>query len=73
MRRHFAVSLTLALAACSQPPRSASYFAAHPNDAQVVLSECKAGHTRGEECVTALTGASAAADQARLKLYRRGF
>jgi hypothetical protein len=60
-------------AACSPTPRSASYFQAHPAGAQAVLASCKSGATRGEECQTALAGAKAATDQARLQLYRKGF
>lgn len=61
------------LAGCSAAPRSASYFEAHPADAQAVLAACKSGQTRGEECQTALAGAAATANKARLELYRKGF
>jgi hypothetical protein len=68
-----AVLALMTLAACSAPPRSASYFEAHPADAQAVLAGCRAGQTRGQECQTALAGASATANKARLELYRKGF
>ena len=61
------------LAGCSAAPRSASYFEAHPADAQAVLAACKSGQARGEECQTALAGAAATANKARLELYRKGF
>lgn len=61
------------LAGCSAAPRSASYFEAHPDDAQAVLAACKSGQARGEECQTALAGAAATANKARLELYRKGF
>lgn len=66
------LSLTI-LAGCSAAPRSASYFEAHPADAQAVLAACKSGQTRSEECQTALAGATATANKARLELYRKGF
>ena len=65
--------IALNLTACSAAPRSAGYFEAHPADAQAVLARCRSGQARGEECQTALAGAKAAADQARLRLYRKGF
>jgi hypothetical protein len=66
------VALTV-LAGCSAPPRSASYFEAHPDEAQAVMAACKTGQTRGEECQTALAGAAATANKARLELYWKGF
>lgn len=65
--------IALGLTACTQAPRSADYFAAHPAEAQTALARCKSGQLHGEECQTALVGAKAAADQARLKLFRKGF
>lgn len=74
MIRVVAVGLALvSLAGCSAAPRSASYFDAHPDDAQAVLAACKSGQARGEECQTALAGATATANKARLELYRKGF
>jgi hypothetical protein len=72
-RAGVAVLALTALAGCSAPPRSASYFEAHPADAQAVLAACKTGRARGEECQTALVGATATANKARLELYRKGF
>jgi hypothetical protein len=74
MNRIPALILGLAgLTACTPAPRSASYFEAHAAEAQTVIAACKAGQTRGEECQTALAGASAAAGRTRLELYRKGF
>jgi hypothetical protein len=61
------------LAACSPQPRSPSYFEAHPADAAQVIADCKTGAARGAECTNALTGATAAANKARLETYRKGF
>jgi outer membrane lipoprotein-sorting protein len=74
MIRALGVLLSLVfLAGCSAAPRSASYFEAHPADAQAVLADCKSGQVRGEECQTARAGATASANKARLELYRKGF
>ncbi len=72
-RAGVAVLALTVLAGCSAAPRSASYFEAHPADAQAVLAACKTGQARGEECRTALAGATATANKARLELYRKGF
>lgn len=61
------------LAACSAAPRSASYFEAHPIEAKAALAGCRTGQVRGAECQTALAGAAAAANKARLELYRKVF
>ena len=61
------------LAGCTGEPRSASYFEAHPAEAQRVAAGCKAGAWRGRECDTALAGLAAAADAARLEMYRKTF
>jgi hypothetical protein len=68
-----ALPLALSLTACSARAHSADYFEAHPGEAQTVLARCRSGQVRGEACETALAGAKAAADQARLKLFRKGF
>jgi hypothetical protein len=61
------------VAACSREARSSSYFAAHPAEADRVLSECRAGQTRGPECANALSGPMARDNAARLEMYRKGF
>ena len=64
----------LALAAgCSREPRSAAYFAAHADEADRVLAQCRTGQGRGQECVNALSGPAARENAARLERYRRGF
>jgi len=62
-----------ALAACAPQPRSASYFAGHLAEAKRVLAACREGRVRGAECQNAEAGPLAAADAARLKMYRQGF
>jgi hypothetical protein len=61
------------LAACAPQPRSIGYFAAHPEAAAAIATACEAGRVRGRECANALAGRIAAADRARMDLYRRGF
>ncbi|HEX5263747.1 MAG TPA: EexN family lipoprotein [Phenylobacterium sp.] len=74
MSRRIAVTATLAvLAGCSAKPRSVSYFASHQTEAARVAAACQIGGTRGPECTNALAGEAASKDEARLKLYRRGF
>lgn len=40
----------LALAACSQQPRSEEYFGAHLDEARQVIAGCRKGTVGGEEC-----------------------
>lgn len=61
-----------ALGACA-PPRSASYFEEHPDDAAKVLAGCATGEHRGEECANAQAGQAAAARKARMDAYRKNF
>ena len=73
MRRAALALILVCLAACSRAPRSASFFAAHPEDAARVAADCTDGRRGGEECVNALAGERARVDAARLELYRRAF
>lgn len=74
MRAWVLAGLALAsLAACSPQPRSQSYFEANPEEAEQVLADCKAGARRGQECENALAGPAAAARQARMEAYWKGF
>ena len=74
MTRSLLGLLMLSLAsACSPQPRSASFFAAHPAEAERVARACADGSAGGQECVNALDGQTAAKDDVRLKLYRKGF
>jgi hypothetical protein len=61
------------LVACSPQPRSASYFQAHASEAVQVVTDCKTGAARGEECANAQAGVAAAGNAERLKLYKKGF
>ena len=67
------VPAALTLHACEPPPRSASWFEAHPQDGAQVLAACAAGSMRGAECENAQSGWSANERDARMKLYRRVF
>lgn len=71
--RPFSTVALLGLAACSPEPRSASYFAAHPDEAAKVVADCKAGAHRGQECVNAEAGVAFAKRDARMDAYRKGF
>lgn len=61
------------LAACSPEPRSAGYFEAHREEAEKVLAACETGAHRGDECVSAKAGPAAAARDARMEGFRKGF
>jgi hypothetical protein len=68
------LSLTLAgLAACSPQPRSSSYFEAHQDEAAAVVSSCKTGAHRGQECANAQAAVASAKRDARIDAYRQGF
>ena len=53
--RLVALGAALAVASCSPPARSTSYFEAHPKDAAEVAANCKTGDARGAECEAAAT------------------
>lgn len=63
----------LCLSGCQAKPRSASYFEAHPEDAQRVVMACKDGTHRGGECENARAGLAAIEADKRLKLFKRSF
>ncbi|BAU94182.1 MULTISPECIES: EexN family lipoprotein [Hyphomicrobiales] len=51
------VALTI-LTGCDRDPRSAEFFAAHPDEARTVLASCTAGTQAGPECANAKDGLS---------------
>ena len=63
----------LCLSGCRAEPRSTSYFEAHPEDAQRVVSACKAGTHRGGESESARAGLAAIEADKRLKLFKKSF
>ncbi len=63
------IALAFGLSGCSRGPRSAAYFQAHRDEARAVLAACKAGSTRGPECVNALAGPDADARDARVAAF----
>lgn len=68
------VATLIALAGCqAPPPRSISYFQAHPEDTAAALSACANGDHRGGECGNAREADAALKAAARLKLLRKGF
>jgi hypothetical protein len=46
----------LLLAGCDREPRSAEFFAAHPDDARTVVASCTSGTQTGIECANAKDG-----------------
>jgi len=72
MSRWPVVLIALALAACERPPRSESYFRAHPEEAIKVDARCRSGVQRGDECATAQAGVAQAAFAERDRIFRRG-
>lgn len=74
MMRHLILLLAVAgLAACSPEPRSASYFEAHAEEAAKVVSDCRTGAHRGQECSNAQAAVAAAKRNERMDAYRKGF
>jgi len=65
--------LLLGMASCCPQPRAASYFKAHPREANTVLAGCVAGTRRGGECDTAQAGLEQIESDKRLALYKSGF
>ncbi len=69
-----AISLMLlALTACNPPPRAASYFKAHPEEAGQVAADCAVGTHRGAECENAKAAEAQIHSDARLQLYKKSF
>ncbi|WP_371129885.1 EexN family lipoprotein [Phenylobacterium sp.] len=66
-------ALCVGLCACQQPARSATYFEAHPDEAERIAVACRAGAQRGDECLNAEAGLVEVKRQARMKMFRRGF
>lgn len=64
---------TTALVACSAEPRSASYFEEHPEETARVVTDCKAGSHRGEECNNAELAAAKSRRRESMERYRDGF
>lgn len=62
----------LLLAACGGEPRSTSYFSEHPQEAAKVLSDCRQGAHRGEECQNAELAAANAERDRMIAKYREG-
>jgi hypothetical protein len=73
MRRAAILVTLLALAGCNPPPRAASYFKAHPEEAGKVVVDCAAGTHRGPECDNARAAQAQIQSDARLQLYKKSF
>ncbi len=71
--RRLLIALLVAVGGCSPPPRAASYFEGHPQEAAEVLRDCAAGTHRGRECENAQAAKARLDAQARMKLFRKGF
>jgi hypothetical protein len=61
------------LAACSPEPRGVAYFQAHRDEAARVVTDCRTGAHRGQECVNAQAGVAAVAREARINRYKQNF
>ncbi len=73
MRRAALLIALAALAGCSPPARSASYFKAHPEEIGEVLADCAAGSHRGPECDNARAAKALIDSDQRLALYKHSF
>jgi hypothetical protein len=67
------VAVVCALSGCTRAPRSAGYFEAHTGEAAEIIKACATGAARGEECLTAQAGLTAAARDARMAILRKSF
>jgi hypothetical protein len=61
------------LTACEREPRSASYFEANPKERAEVVTDCKSGTHRGDECNNAQFAQEKAANRRSMEDYRSGF
>jgi len=61
----------LSLTACAQAaPRSSEYFAEHLDEAREVVSGCRDGTVRGEECTNAGMAVAEADAKERFRRFR---
>jgi hypothetical protein len=67
------IPMAMALTACGPAPKSPSYFSAHPTEAARVVSRCRTGAHRGDECENAKAALGTLRADDRLKLYRETF
>lgn len=67
------VLLGIALAGCQPAPRPLSYFAEHPNEARRIVTACRAGAERGEECGAAAAGLAEHQAKKRENLFKKSF
>ena len=72
-RAVLALLAVASVVACSQQPRSVSYFAAHLDVAKTIVADCRTGAHRGSECVNAEAGVASAARDARMAEFRKAF
>src|SRR3546814_5591351 len=61
------IAALAAIGGCTQAPRSIEYFRAHPEEAQKVAEQCRAGTVTGEECAAAQEVAGKAARRNQLQ------
>jgi hypothetical protein len=71
--RPLVLAVALVASGCQAPPRSASYFEAHPEEMAVILADCTRGAQRGRECDNARAADGALKAKARQALFRKGF
>jgi hypothetical protein len=73
MRRAALLIALAALAGCTPPARSTSYFKAHPEETGKVLVDCVAGSHRGPDCDNAKAAEAMIDSDRRLALYKHSF
>lgn len=63
--------LWLSVAACGQSePRSTQYFEAHIGEARKIVSDCRDGSMRGDECANADVAVQTVDGRERFKKFR---
>lgn len=65
-----AVLVVITLAACTKvKPRSTQYFTAHLDEARQIVTQCRDGSVRGDECANADMAVQEADSKARFRKF----
>lgn len=66
-----ALLLGISLSACGQnEPRSGQYFEAHIDEARQIVTDCRNGSVRGDECTNAEIAVQTVEGRERFKRFR---
>ncbi|MGD9471696.1 MAG: EexN family lipoprotein [Novosphingobium sp.] len=69
-RTMIAALAVITLSACNKAePRSSQYFAAHLDEARQIITQCRDGAVRGDECTNADMAVQEADSKARFRKF----